>query len=99
LWCTFVIIKVDTFDPIKHSNMKENPYNAATVAARLTGTLEAMRNIAYQNGELQQAKYFNEVLLNAYEDACWSESSKRWLDDYKHEAIRIHEAIRTQTNP
>lgn len=79
--------------------MKDKIYNAATVAARLTGFMEAMRNICIDMKEYRKAAQINDMIIRAYEGNTWSDSSERWLEDYKHEAIKLHETIRTQTNP
>lgn len=70
--------------------MKHDPFNAASAASQLVGSLEGTRNFHWHHGDIREAIRINKVLVETLQQYAWSDAAVRWLDQYKQDQVQLN---------
>lgn len=78
--------------------MKHDPFNAASAASLLVGSLEGTRNFHWHHGDIVEAVRINKVLVEALSQYAWSDAALRWLDQYTQDQVQLNAKLNESTS-
>lgn len=68
-------------------------FNAVSAASQLVGSLEGTRNFYWHTGNIREAIRINAVLIDTLMKYSWSQSSNKWLEQYKSDESKLKSLI------
>lgn len=78
--------------------MKHDPFNAASAASQLVGSLEGTRNFHWHHGDIREAVRINKVLIDTLQQYAWSDAALRWLDQYTLDQVQLNAKLNESTS-